>query len=156
MLPFNVDWLHFSGCPGIILCGSWWRHDPRYWLLWGVSTGHRCILITKASDADLWIMSSLICAWTNGWANNRDADDLKRHRTHHDVIVMCPPCGMCWSPYFSHGSKMSSKCEKISIIAQDKIAFPRWIKNFRWPQQIGKHIVLKVWGPLIITRHPYT
>ena len=31
---------------------------------------------------------SLICAWTNGWANNRDAGDLRRHCTHHDVIVM--------------------------------------------------------------------
>ena len=27
-------------------------------------------------------------AWTNGWANNRDADDLRRHRVHYDVIVM--------------------------------------------------------------------
>ena len=32
---------------------------------------------------------SLICAWTNHLTNNRDADDLKRHRAHHDVTVMC-------------------------------------------------------------------
>ena len=25
------------------------------------------------------LMFSLICAWTNGWANNRDAGDLRRH-----------------------------------------------------------------------------
>ena len=31
---------------------------------------------------------SLICAWTNGWINNRDAGDLRRHRTHYDVTVM--------------------------------------------------------------------
>ena len=24
----------------------------------------------------------------NGWANNRDADDLRRHRAHYDVTVM--------------------------------------------------------------------
>ena len=30
----------------------------------------------------------LICAWTNSWVNNQDAGDLRRHRTHHDVIVM--------------------------------------------------------------------
>ena len=34
------------------------------------------------------LMSSLIYAWTNGWANNRDAGDMRRHRTHIDVTVM--------------------------------------------------------------------
>ena len=34
------------------------------------------------------VMFSLICAWTNSWANNRDAGDLRRHRSHHDVTVM--------------------------------------------------------------------
>ena len=33
-------------------------------------------------------MFSLICVWTNGWANNRDAGDLGRHSTHYDVTVM--------------------------------------------------------------------
>ena len=28
-----------------------------------------------------------ICAWTNGWVNNRDAGDLRRHRAHYDVLV---------------------------------------------------------------------
>ena len=27
-------------------------------------------------------------AWTNGWANNRDAGDLRDHRAHYDVTVM--------------------------------------------------------------------
>ena len=31
---------------------------------------------------------SLICAWTNGWANNRDAGDLRRYCAHYDVTVM--------------------------------------------------------------------
>ena len=29
-----------------------------------------------------------ICASTNGWANNRDAGDLRRHRAHYDFIVI--------------------------------------------------------------------
>ena len=33
-------------------------------------------------------MFSLNCAWTNGWVNNRDTGDLRRHRTHYDVSVM--------------------------------------------------------------------
>ena len=34
------------------------------------------------------LVFSLICAWTNGRANNRDAGDLTRHRAHYDVTVM--------------------------------------------------------------------
>ena len=33
-------------------------------------------------------MFSLICTWINGWANNRDAGDLRPHRAHYDVTVM--------------------------------------------------------------------
>ena len=29
-------------------------------------------------------MFSLICAWTNSWANNVDAGDLRRQRAHYD------------------------------------------------------------------------
>ena len=34
------------------------------------------------------LIFSLICVWTNGSANNRDAGDLRRHRTHYDVTVI--------------------------------------------------------------------
>ena len=34
------------------------------------------------------LMFSLICVWINGWINNREAGDLRRHRAHYDVIVM--------------------------------------------------------------------
>ena len=33
------------------------------------------------------LILSVICARTNDWANNRDACDLKRHRTHYDITV---------------------------------------------------------------------
>ena len=49
--------------------------------LWGESVPHK----------GQWrgaLMFSLICDWTNVWANNGDTDDLGRHRAHHDVIVM--------------------------------------------------------------------
>ena len=28
------------------------------------------------------------CAWTNGWANNRDTGDSRNHRAHYDVTVV--------------------------------------------------------------------
>ena len=36
------------------------------------------------------LMFSLICAWTNGWVNNRYTGDLRRHRDHYDVIAIIP------------------------------------------------------------------
>ena len=44
--------------------------------LCGEFTGHRWFPLTKASDAEL-LMFPVICAWTNGWVNNRDAGDLR-------------------------------------------------------------------------------
>ena len=41
--------------------------------------------VTKASDSELW---DFLCGWTNGRANSRVADDLRRHRAHFDVNVM--------------------------------------------------------------------
>ena len=56
-------------------------------------TGHLCgeftvprWIPTKASDAENDV--SLICVRINGWANNREAGDLRRHRAHYDFIVM--------------------------------------------------------------------
>ena len=43
-----------------------WKHFPRYWCVCGEFTGH----------------------WINGWVNNREADNLRRHCAHYDVIVM--------------------------------------------------------------------
>ena len=31
---------------------------------------------------------SLICAWMDGWVNNREAGDLRRHRAYYDVTVL--------------------------------------------------------------------
>ena len=50
---------------------------------------HRWIPLTKGQWRGA-LMFSLICGWTNGWANNRDAGDLKRHRAHYDVTAMYP------------------------------------------------------------------
>ena len=37
------------------------------------------------------LMFSLICVWINGWVNNREAGDLRRHRGHDDVSVLPVP-----------------------------------------------------------------
>ena len=64
-----------------------WKHFPRYWSF--VRRIHRSPL--NSPHKGQWrgaLMFSLICAWRNGWVNNRDAGDLRRHRAHYDVIVL--------------------------------------------------------------------
>ena len=64
--------------------------------LWGEFTGPQWIPLTKASDAELWCMFSLMCAGTNGWVNSREAGDLRRRRTHYDVTVMDVVLTISW------------------------------------------------------------
>ena len=64
-----------------------WRHFPRSWPF--VRGIHR--LSVNSPHRGQWrgaFMFSSICAWINGWVNNREADDLRRHRVHRDVTVM--------------------------------------------------------------------
>ena len=64
-----------------------WKHFSRYWLfVWGI---HRSPV--NSHHKDQWrgdLMFSLICAWINGWVNNRETGDLRRNRAHYDFIVM--------------------------------------------------------------------
>ena len=56
-------------------------------------------------DAELWcfLWSAL---WINGWVNNREADDLRRHRAHYDVIVMS--CEWIHVPMLSRWYKIAA------------------------------------------------
>ena len=64
-----------------------WKHFPRYWpFVRGIHRGP-----VNSPHKGQWrgaLMFSLICAWINGWVNNRGAGDLRRHQAHCDVIVM--------------------------------------------------------------------
>ena len=75
--------------------------------LCGEFTAHRWIPLTKASDAELWCFL-WSAPWINGWINSREAGDLRRYRTHYDVIVMkldadcagnCRDNSRKWRPY---------------------------------------------------------
>ena len=64
-----------------------WKHFPRYWaFVRGIQR-----FPVNSPHKGQWrgaLMFPLICTWTNGWANSRDASDLRRHRAHYDIIVM--------------------------------------------------------------------
>ena len=64
-----------------------WKHFPRYWPF--VRGIHRSPV--NSPHKGQWrgaLMFSLICAWINGWVNNRKAGDLGRYRAHDDVTEM--------------------------------------------------------------------
>ena len=64
-----------------------WKHFPRYWPF--VRGIHRSPV--NSPHKGQWcgaLVFSLIWVWINGWVNNREAVDLRRHRAHDEVIVM--------------------------------------------------------------------
>ena len=68
---------------------SWWRHQMEtFSALLAICTGNSPVNSLHKGQWRGALMFSLICARINGWVNNRDAGDLRRHRTHYDVIVM--------------------------------------------------------------------
>ena len=63
-----------------------WKPFPRYWPF---VRGMRSPV--NSPDKGQWrgaLMFSLICALINGWVNNREAGDLRRHRPHYDITAM--------------------------------------------------------------------
>ena len=64
-----------------------WKHFPCYWpFVLGIQWSPVC-----SHHKGQWrgaLIFSFICAWINGWINNREAGDLRLHRAHFDVIVM--------------------------------------------------------------------
>ena len=71
--------------------GPWWRHQTEtFSALLALCAGNSPVTGEFPSQSQ-WrgaLMLSLICAWINGWINNHEAGDLRRHRAHYDVTVM--------------------------------------------------------------------
>ena len=71
------------------------------------------------------LMFSLICAWINGWVNNREAGDLRRNRAHYDVNVLdffgwhYVIIGICRSSYYTHSFRKYFQT----------FAFQNWVRN---------------------------
>ena len=94
-----IQWnMYMFGCGLLGCCHSlWWlrvqdvvikwKHFPRHWPF--VRGIHRSPV--NSLHTGQWrgaMMFSLICVWINGWVNDREAGDLRRHRANYDVIVM--------------------------------------------------------------------
>ena len=60
------------------------KHFPRYWPFVRGIHRSRWIPLTKANVTGLWCFLYRI----NGWLNNHEDGDLRRHRAHYDVTAM--------------------------------------------------------------------
>ena len=80
------------------ICITWWRHEMETFSgVIAICEGIYQPQVNSPHEGQwrgAW-MFPLICAWTNGWANNRDAGDLRCHRAHYDVTAMT-----CHQPFF--------------------------------------------------------
>ena len=63
-----------------------WKHFPRYWpIVRGIHQSRwnpRARPVTRSFDVFFYLRLN------NGWVNNRETGDLRRHRAHYDVIVI--------------------------------------------------------------------
>ena len=88
------------------------------------------------------LMFSLICAWINGWVNNREAGDLRRHRAHYDVIVMC------WGLNVLNTLHLVPSLERW-------VTHSRGTKNHKPPLILSTTVNYNVWMPLIYSNFLY-
>ena len=120
-------------------CSSWdksgcfhddvikWKHFPRYWPI--VSGIHRSPV--NSPHKCQWhgaLMFSMICAWTNSWANNGDAGDLRHHRAHYDVMVMLKTIREYWSSFSQNQSIWRLE---FPILMVYKVLSKHWIGHYQ-------------------------
>ena len=86
-----------------ILSATWWRRKIETFSTLLALCGGNSGSPVNSPHKGQWrgaLMFSVICAWINGWMYNREPGDLRRHRAHYDVIVMCLESyrcdGACW------------------------------------------------------------
>ena len=108
-----------------------WKHFPRYWPF--VRVIHRSLV--NSPHEGQWrgaLMFTLICTRINGWVNNRGAGDLRRYRTHYDVILMSifipVPVPAIWAV----------GCCVIISLQRSRILLSQWNKGFApsWPYHL--------------------
>ena len=70
---------------------TWWRHQVEaFSTLLAICAGNSPVSGVNSPHKGQWrrdLIFSLICAWINGWVNNCEAGDWRRHHAHYDVTV---------------------------------------------------------------------
>ena len=129
-----------------------WKHFPRYWPF--VREIHRPP--ANFPHKGHWrgvLMFSLICAWINGWVNNREAGDLRHHRAHYDVTLIPrhelhgpPTTGIVmWQcPSLIHWGRMTHICVTKQINHN-------WFRQWLVAWLVPSHYLNQCWNIVIWT-----
>ena len=159
-------------CNSASISSSWWPYTyqckiPRYdddikWkifgvtgTLWGESTGHRWIPLTKANDAELWYFLWSAPEQTVD-QNNRYIGYLRRHRAHYGVTVMF--LSFCsWPPWEDYNRTVSSlncvKNQKWQIMQRTAATEIMLIEERIWGEcALGTVTVMKGVRQLLVKR----
>ena len=109
-------------------------------------TGQRWIPRTKASDAEHWCFL-WSAAWINGWVNNGEAGDLRRNRSHCDVIVMFYSIHVLgwlqkWLNLITAPGSVSNEPGSVTWLATKYLKTASWRNHTEklttwWPQNIS-------------------
>ena len=103
---------------------SWWRHQMEtFSALLAICAGNSPVTgefpaqrpVTRNFDV------SMIYAWINGWANHREAGDLRRHCSHYDVTVI-GGSEQLWRPPY-HTKKLSFGHCLVDTVPTTTISF---------------------------------
>ena len=113
-----------------------WKHFPRYWPF-GREI-HRSAM--NSAHKGQWrgaLIFSSICAWINGWVNNREAVDLRRHRVHYDVtVVLCSwetgSCALNMKNWFIWSLLHESIWSMAALIWTIQIPVWKHVINLSW------------------------
>ena len=99
-----------------------WRYFPRYWTF--VRGIHRSPVNSphKTRVAELWCF---LWSAINGWINNSEAGDLRRHRAHYDVTITSG-----FMPYFQASCDIGSN-EYVYITLPPLVPWEISTKKFR-------------------------
>ena len=107
-----------------------WKHFPCYWpFMRGI---HRSAV--NSPHKGQWgeaLMFSLICAWINGWVNNGEAGDLRRHRAHYDVTLMVLPTLLFWPCFLQTGWPCANSLRSCGKPCENCVFTSRKATHFR-------------------------
>ena len=114
-----------------------WKHFPRYWPF--VRGIHRSPV--NSPHKGQWrgaLMFSWICIRINGWVNNGEAGDLRRHRGHYDVTLMYQK----WLTFLNHLLFYTCQDSNQTMLKHGISMF--YLFTYAWFQSYGLYHIFSI------------
>ena len=122
----------FSWSDDIFLFSTRWRHQMEtFSALLALYVGNSPVTGEFPSQSR-WrgaLGFSLICAWIDGWVNNPEAGDFRRHRAEYDVIAVNyrPVANLCDNSLCQHISPQFLQCQDSLTVGEVRDSWLWWM-----------------------------